>query len=324
MKHPLFPACECQAYDSRDRGVFRSMRATGIGGSDAATIMGANPYTQPLALWMEKRNPDGAPDIDNDAMYWGRRLEGVVREVWAERTGLPVFGTAGHLFRHPDMPWMLANLDGAVGEAPADIYEGKTAGDPDAWGPSESDEYPEMYLWQCQHYMAVTGAKQAYLAVLIRGRDFRQYVVPRDQDLIDALVSSESAFWTAVQAGVEPDIDLSCRDASDLIKARYPWHEAAITLPSDAAALAERYMQLKNASKVLESDIDACRMALQTQLRGASRAAIEGSDLQIVQTCSYRTQYDVPDAVKAQYARKSDKPVITFQIKQTKSKPRKG
>lgn len=54
---------------------------------------------------------------------------------------------------------------------------------------------PLYYETQIQWYMAVTGIKTFYVAVLIGGQDFRLYEVKRDQEVIDAIVSKCKDFW---------------------------------------------------------------------------------------------------------------------------------
>ena len=87
----------------------------------------------------------------------------------------------------------------------------------DKWGPSQEAEIvsgnvvtehqiPLYYETQIQWYMAVTGIKKFYVAVLIGGQDFRMYEVRRDEDVIKAIVEKCHAFWfKKVLADVPPD-----------------------------------------------------------------------------------------------------------------------
>lgn len=99
------------------------------------------------------------------------------------------------------------------------ILECKTANArmADEWGPSQEAEIvagtvtsehkiPIYYETQVQWYMAVTGARVAYVAVLIGGQDFRIYVVRRDDELIRAIVTKCWEFWRDhVMTGTPPD-----------------------------------------------------------------------------------------------------------------------
>lgn len=48
-----------------DRDAWLKIRTSGIGGSDAGTIMGANPWKSPYQLWLEKTGQVEAEDIDD-------------------------------------------------------------------------------------------------------------------------------------------------------------------------------------------------------------------------------------------------------------------
>jgi putative phage-type endonuclease len=180
-------------------------RGTGIGGSDVAAILGLSKWKTPLQVYQEKRG-ELAPQEDNAAMRWGRYLEPVVRQAYADETGHEV-RVLDQMVRHPAYEFMIANLDGFVdpGNGPRRIFEAKTARTADGWGEPGSDQVPQPYLLQVQHYMAVTGFVVADVAVLIGGSDFRRYEVPEDRELQQMLVDAEAEFWQRVQRGEPPE-----------------------------------------------------------------------------------------------------------------------
>ena len=69
---------------------------------------------------------------------------------------------------------------------------GKYAYSADKW---KDGHIPESYQIQCHHYMAVTGAKAWYIAVVILGREFLWQRIERDEELIQNLISIEKDFW---------------------------------------------------------------------------------------------------------------------------------
>ena len=167
-------------------------RRKGIGGSDAGAILGVNKYKTPLDVYLDKTGQ--SPDVeDNDAMYWGRALEDIVAYEYAKRTGKKVRRNNAILV-HPEHKFMLANLDREIVGEPG-ILEIKTAARADDWGEPGSDEVPESYLAQVMHYMAVTGAQFADIAVLIAGRKFQTYTIQRDDQLIEHMIDVERDFW---------------------------------------------------------------------------------------------------------------------------------
>lgn len=180
-------------------------RRTGVGGSDVAAILGLSKYKTPLQVYQEKRG-EIEPQADNDAMRWGRYLEPVVRQAYADETGNEV-RVIDQLVRHPIYEHMIANLDGFVipETGPRRVFEAKTARTADGWGEPGSDQIPQPYLLQVQHYMAVTGFVVADVAVLIGGSDFRLYEVPEDRELQDMLCDACTEFWGRVKAGEPPE-----------------------------------------------------------------------------------------------------------------------
>ena len=188
-----------------DRASWLQARTTGVGGSDIAAILGLSKWKTPLQVYLEKRGEIG-PQPDNDAMRWGRYLEPVVRQAYADATGNEV-RVIDQMVRHPLYEHMIANLDGFVlpDDGPRRVFEAKTARSAEGWGEPGSDHIPQQYLLQVQHYMAVTGFIVADVAVLIGGSDFRIYEVPEDRELQDMICDACAEFWQRVQEGNPPE-----------------------------------------------------------------------------------------------------------------------
>ena len=58
---------------------WQAARARGIGGSEIAAVLGLSPWESRFSLWHRKMGL-AAPVAQNDVMYWGNRLEGVIRD----------------------------------------------------------------------------------------------------------------------------------------------------------------------------------------------------------------------------------------------------
>lgn len=182
------------------RADFLELRRTGIGGSDIAAIVGASRYKTSYQVWAEKTGMiQGTPD--NPAMLWGRKLEPVILQHYAETAGRTV--NQCDMLRHPVYPFMVANLDGFTDDKR--IVEAKTARRADAWGEPGTDQVPQEYFLQVQWYMAVTGFEVADIAVLIGASDYRQYEVKADPELHELMIREAEAFWACVENGVPPD-----------------------------------------------------------------------------------------------------------------------
>ncbi len=215
-------------------------RKRGIGGSDASIVCGISRYKSPVQLWMEKTDQI-QPQEAGEAAYWGNQLEALVREEFSKRTGIDV-RQVKQLLQSEEHPFMLANLDGVCESSDYGtcIFEAKTASSFKAgeWEGAIPDEY---YL-QIQHYMAVTGYRAAYIAVLIGGNTFRWKLIERDEEMISMLIAFEAVFWDHVQNLTPPPLDGS--DASaEFLSARFPNSvpQSRIALPAFAEELLCRY-----------------------------------------------------------------------------------
>lgn len=181
-------------------------RRTGIGGSDVAAILGLSRWSTPLDVYLQKRGETPSTP-DNNAMRWGRYLEPAVRQAYADETGR-VVRVPEAMLRHPRHEFMVANIDGFSGDREAGdlrLFEAKTARVATDWGEPGTDEIPQAYMLQVQHYMIVTAAPVTDVAVLIGGSDFRIYEVPADRELQDMLIEAEAEFWLRVQRGEPPE-----------------------------------------------------------------------------------------------------------------------
>jgi len=177
-------------------------RKDGLGGSDCAAALGVSKYKTPYQLWLDKTSQ--APEQeDNDAMFWGRALEEPIRQKYSNLTDRKVTIPHG-IIRNSKYPFMLASVDGITDDNR--LFEAKTAAFPDGWGEPYTDEIPEAYLLQVQHYMAVTGIGVTDVAVLIGGRDFRLYEIPADKELQQIIIDGEAAFWDKVLNKIEPEL----------------------------------------------------------------------------------------------------------------------
>lgn len=215
-------------------------RKTGIGGSDASIVCGINKYKSPVELWMEKTSRQPHQEAGESA-YWGTQLENIVRDEFIKRTGLEV-KLVKCILQSEEFPFTQANLDGICRDENFGdcVFEAKTAS---AFKMSEwENSIPDEYMLQVQHYMAVTGFKAAYIAVLIGGNTFKWRLVERDEELISMLIELESAFWNCVQNDTPPPIDGSDACAKFLAEKFSESKKLQINLPEKSEELIQKYL----------------------------------------------------------------------------------
>lgn len=253
---------------------WREIRKQGIGGSDAGAVCGVNPWKSPVQVWLDKTGQ--APDFeDNERMMWGRKLEDAVADHFAEVNGIKVRRNNAVLI-HPEHDFMLANLDREiVGQEEKTILEVKTAGAHTlkTW---EEDGVPASYCLQTQHYMAVTGAVKAFLAVLIGGQKYMQFEIHRDDEVIQYLAKIESDFWQYVKTNTAPPMDESSLTASTLNMLYPSSNGQSIILPDDALQYITEYEAAQAQEKLAKDSKEKAKLRLQALLGEAEAGMVAG------------------------------------------------
>lgn len=229
-------------------------RRNSIGGSDAAVICGLSEWRSPYALWMEKTGRISETP-DNEAMRQGRDLEEYVAKRFCEATGKKV-RRENAVLRDPKLPFAHANVDRMVDGEDA-ILECKTTSALNLKA-FKNGEYPPYYYAQVMHYLMVTGAKKAYIAVVVLGKEFHIFEVERDEDEIASLQAQEEAFWRYVVTDTEPPVD-GLQATTDALNAMYPQSNGMDDI--DLTAVSRDLVMLgecKAHIKRLKQEADAC------------------------------------------------------------------
>ncbi len=249
------------------------LRRQGIGGSDAAAIVGLDRYRSAFDVYAEKigLKPE---QPDNEAMRQGRDLEQYVAERFMEATGKKV-RRRNAVLQHPEHHWMLANIDRwVVGENAG--LECKTTSVLNRAKFSQG-EFPPNYYVQCVHYMAVTGAEQWYLGVLVLNKAFHVFTIERDENEIAALIEAEKHFWTNhIMKQIPPAPDGS-ESTSEIIKQLFPEAKEGFT-----ASLygyedkIQAYLDLDAQIKELEKKKEAIKQELQMAIDEAEIGRAQG------------------------------------------------
>jgi putative phage-type endonuclease len=246
-------------------------RQHGIGGSDAAAVLGVSPFKSPLRLWMEKRGEIEPDQIDDKpAVYWGTVLERVVAEEYERRTNRRTIET-NSVSVHPRLGWMICNVDRFVDyHGPRLILEIKCTGmyafNASNWGPDGSAQVPPYYYTQAQHNIAVTESAQCDMPVLIGGNDYRCYSIPRDSAFISALIDKERAFVQSIRAGIKPP-PINLED----LRILFPSHQPGAHVDADETT-AEAWAKLANI-KICINRMKSESRELEFKIKGAMGSA---------------------------------------------------
>ena len=245
-------------------------RKQGIGGSDVAPILGMSKWRTPLQVYEDKIGI-ATDQEDNPAMKWGRNLEPIIRQEYAEATGRTVYVPDG-IIVHPKHSFMMASLDGMTDDGR--VFEAKTARSADGWGEPGSDEVPEAYALQVQHYLAVTGKQIADVAVLIGGSDFRLYTIEADNDLHEMLYEAESQFWDRVINRNPPE----ATTLSDTVRAFGRSDSQGAVQASGTAVQAWADLKLiRDKLSELEQQEESCKAIITKEIGNLGDTLVEGN-----------------------------------------------
>ena len=191
----------------------------GIGGSDAGTVLGLNPWCSNLQLWRYKTGQEEPEDIsDKPAVIFGKVAEAHIRELF--RLDYPQYDVQYaefDMYINEDMPWQFATLDGALidretGQRGVLEIKTTTIQNKSQWDEWE-DRIPDRYYAQILHQLSATGWGFAILRGYIRyykGGEFRaavrDYRIERKDvlDDITALNEAESVFIEHVRKRIPP------------------------------------------------------------------------------------------------------------------------
>ena len=278
------PALRLVSTKGMARETWLDVRRQGIGSSDAAAAVGLNPYQSQLELWMHKTGKgDLLPTIDpldeTTPMYWGTLLEPIVAAHYTKRTGNRV-RRVNAVLGHPQIPWMLANIDREVVGAPdVQILECKTAGINGAklW----RDGVPEYIQLQVMHQLAVTGKQAADVAVLICGQELQIHRIERDEAMISQLIALEEQFWELVKSDTAPPVNAS-DSAATALRCLYPQDSGVdIDLSEDEAASRQfaQLLQVREHLTACEEQEALLKHQIQQHMGNASFARFAGGSV---------------------------------------------
>ena len=262
-----------------------------IGGSEAACILGLNPWVSPYSVWAEKLGKLPERD-DNEAMRQGRDLESYVAQRFTEETGKKV-RRENNILVNPDYPFAHANVDRMIVGEDAGL-ECKTTSTLNLKN-FKNGAFPDTYYVQCVHYMMVTGCKKWYLAVLVLNKAFMVFEIERDEAEIEALARSEADFWKLVESQTTPIADGSS-STTETINTIFPDADGdSVSLFGFDADL-ESYIALTKQIKVLEALKDEAANKVKSFLENSSRG--ESDRYRVSWTAQTRQTFDVKEFAK--------------------------
>ena len=185
-------------------------RQSGFGGSDAASVLGVNPFMTALELYESKVYEITEVGEMTPQMERGVVLEPIAADRYALETGRTIVEREQK--RHPDYPFMIGNVD-------REIIEGINVDSPgilEIKCPSlqimakvKAHGLEDYMMVQLQHYLAVYRYNWGSFALFNAERmDLINFDLEADQEFIAMLIEKEFEFWTKyVSPRIPPPVD---------------------------------------------------------------------------------------------------------------------
>lgn len=256
---------------SRDRALWLKNRRRYLGASDAAAILGVNPWSSALDVYADHIVPENGATPSEPA-YWGLKKQPMLLEEFTRRTGRPC-EMWEELIVSKERPWQSCTMDGVQnGRTP--FYGGvEVKCTRLAW--KWADGIPEYVNAQIQHQFSVTGFEVISVVVFFNGDEYYQKDVPRDDDYIAKLNKVESEFMDRLAKFEPPDPD-SSEASRRAIGRLYPEDNGErVVLDPKYMEVDTRLIGLKQEYKDIGTDIRGCENDLKAALGDATSGILQ-------------------------------------------------
>ena len=189
-------------------------RQKGIGGSDAGTAIGVNPWKSPYILYLEKTGARVPEDIsDKPAVKRGVRLEPEIIKWVKEDLGITI-RKDNHTHISKEHPFLFCHNDGTVvGTHRVAEVKSPSIHMREFWGEPGTDSVPQYYLAQGVHALAIQPEMEGVDFFAYFDPDILHFRLERKQSLIDAYIAKVTRFWDHVLNKLPPPP----QDENDLI-----------------------------------------------------------------------------------------------------------
>lgn len=186
-----------------------------VGGSDASTLLGLNPWTSKITRWNQSVGTANIKNIDNEVMFHGRLLEDYVADLWQYWTGDPIEMIDNYqsktklrksirrnsIFINEKYPFLFANIDRQI--TSHDEMDGRGVLEIKTISGYNADKWeggiPPYYIAQIQLYMLVLGYDYGQFAFLKDGRHMDVFTVKANQNIQETILIEGEKFYNSVQ-----------------------------------------------------------------------------------------------------------------------------
>lgn len=271
---------------SDNRADWLTERSKGLGSSDIATIIGANPYRTPYELWAERKGLAPKAEGNSFLMELGHSLEPVIADFYERYTGRRILPESVGDWMYVDeekdflraSPDRLFELPKGRGEGILEIKSTSLRIDP--------DDLPRYWFCQLQYQMGIGQKEHGSIAWLSQGRDLGYQDFDFNPKFYEYLKEQATEFWERYIIGDEEPPLTSPKDYA----LKYTQHTEGKTLQADSETLTA-YHRLKDIKTQIK-DLETQEEILTTQIKVALLDAEALIDATGATLLSYKTNKD--------------------------------
>lgn len=258
------------------------LRRTTVGGSEASSVVGMNPFQSAFTLWCEKTGR-AKPFEGNLATELGQWTEEFVAKKFSEKSGLRV-QRSNFIYFNDDYPNQHALPDRLVfdSEGPLSEYtiglEIKTTS---AFHKMKDGQFPENYYCQCVQYMAVMDYDIWFLAVLVGNSEFHIFEMRKSEDIpvpewVEGVITVNEIEYSALRDACNEFMDMVRNDtppiadgsdsSTESLNDVYPVAEEGTEKEITCEQTIRDYLRISGEIKKMEKEKDALANILKQEV----------------------------------------------------------
>lgn len=283
------------------RDEWLKMRTFGIGGTDIATLMGANKYQTVFEAWQYKMQ-DQPEENDSEVLWWGQQTEALTVARFETKTGLQTrrAGTYANKVR----PHHVINVDRLTSDG--GVLEVKDHEPLSDAGKTVLKGTITDHAWnQLQWGMYVTGRSHGWFAAKVGKQTIVLGPFDRDDEHIEKQKVRADWLWGFIKSGEAPPLDYETV-TSDELALRFPQviePDAMVEandqpIPAMVLDDLERLRILKEQGSVITDEQKQIETRLKAVIGDREYLSVEGRPVLRWQSVNGRRTFDKTSAIK--------------------------
>ena len=206
-----------------------------ISASQAASVLGHNPWESAYTLWARKTGKLGWPDT-TILMETGHAMEPFIAKLYARKSGRGIHKIQPwHVYRNPDYPWLFCTPDRFDSDERVVEIKNTSSFGKKEW---EHKRGPLQYQIQNQIQLFCCDRSLGTLAALVACRDFYYHDFDRNPALLQAALPKLKEFVERCQNNDPPPVDGSENTAKTLYSLHRKDSGKAIASPDEGVTIA--------------------------------------------------------------------------------------